>query len=165
MWPMTKYVGAYTSDSTPSPTSTTQSMGDASTLFITCHKLDGHNFLSCPSLYSCSFVDEARKTSSLSRSHNLNRVMLAWKAENNFVMSWLINSMLPEIGENFLLYSSAKDIWDAARESYSCRDDIAELSAIEFAILDLRQEDTSDMDYFSALTRLWQQMDLTESHD
>nr|GMD96260.1 uncharacterized protein At1g01500 [Ipomoea batatas] len=27
-----------------------------------------------------------------------------WKSENHMVMSWLINSMLPGIGENFLLY-------------------------------------------------------------
>ena len=33
---------------------------------------------------------------------------------NNLVMFWLINSMTPEIGENFLLYATAKDIWNAA---------------------------------------------------
>ena len=32
---------------------------------------------------------------------------IVWKIENNMVMSWLINSMTNEIGENFLLYNSA----------------------------------------------------------
>ena len=43
----------------------------------------------------------------------------SWKTENNMVMSWLINLMTNEIDENFLLYSAAKEIWDAARETYS----------------------------------------------
>ena len=38
------------------------------------------------------------------------------------VMSWLINSMNNDIGENFLLYETAKDIWDAAKEIYSNKD-------------------------------------------
>ena len=32
------------------------------------------------------------------------------KTENNMVISWLINSMNNDIGENFLLYKIAKDI-------------------------------------------------------
>ncbi|RVW43666.1 Retrovirus-related Pol polyprotein from transposon RE1 [Vitis vinifera] len=35
------------------------------------------------------------------------------------IMSWLINSMNNDIGENFLLFGTAKDIWDAAKETYS----------------------------------------------
>lgn len=48
---------------------------------------------------------------------------------------------------------------------YSCKDDTAELFAIESAVHDLRQENTSVVEYFSALTRFRQQMDLTEAHD
>ena len=33
-----------------------------------------------------------------------------WKTENNMVMSWLVNSMTTEIGENFLLYNTAYEI-------------------------------------------------------
>ena len=33
-----------------------------------------------------------------------------WKSENNMVMSWLINFMNNEIGENFMFYVRAKDI-------------------------------------------------------
>jgi hypothetical protein len=35
------------------------------------------------------------------------------------VMSWLINSMTNKIGENFLLYETIKEIWEAVRETYS----------------------------------------------
>ncbi|RVW17830.1 Retrovirus-related Pol polyprotein from transposon TNT 1-94 [Vitis vinifera] len=42
-----------------------------------------------------------------------------WKIENSMIMSWLINSMNNDISENFLLFKTAKDIWDAAKETYS----------------------------------------------
>ncbi|KAL6334490.1 hypothetical protein AAG906_016036 [Vitis piasezkii] len=32
------------------------------------------------------------------------------------IMSWLINSMNNDIGENFLLFGTAKDIWDAPKK-------------------------------------------------
>lgn len=41
-----------------------------------------------------------------------------WKTENHMVMSWLINLMNNHRGENFLLFGTAKEIWDAVRETY-----------------------------------------------
>lgn len=42
-----------------------------------------------------------------------------WKLENSQVMSWLLNTMTNEIGENFMFYDTAKEIWDAVKETYS----------------------------------------------
>lgn len=86
---MTKYGGAYTSESTPSSASTTQSMDDASLGSITCHKLNGRKFL-----------------------------------------PWSHSVLM------FVCERGKKDIITG-----------------------------NVADYFSALTRLWQQMDLTESRD
>jgi len=33
-----------------------------------------------------------------------------WKTENNVVMSWLVNSMTNEVGENFILYETTQEI-------------------------------------------------------
>lgn len=71
--------------------------------------------------------------------------------------------MFLEIDEHFLLYSSTRDIWDAVRETYSSTDNTAELFAIEFAIHTLRQEDSTVNEYFSSLTHLWPQLDLTKN--
>ena len=35
-----------------------------------------------------------------------------WKVENSIIMAWLINSMVPEIGEGFYQLKTARDIWD-----------------------------------------------------
>ena len=52
-------------------------------------------------------------------------------------MSWLINSMTNEIGENFLLYETAQKIWEAAREAYSYVENTSELFEIENLLHDL----------------------------
>jgi hypothetical protein len=67
----------------------------------------------------------------------------SWKAENNMVMSWLINSMHPEIGETFLLYPTAAEIWQAAREIFSNSEDMSELFETENTLHDLRQGEMS----------------------
>nr|CAN64661.1 hypothetical protein VITISV_034785 [Vitis vinifera] len=50
-----------------------------------------------------------------------------WKIENSMIMSWLINSMNNDIGENFLLFGTTKDIWDATKETYSSSKNTSEL--------------------------------------
>ena len=79
-----------------------------------------------------------------------------WKTENNMVMSWLINSMNNNIGENFLLYETATEIWEAAKETYSSSDNMSELFGIESTLYDLRQGDLSVTQYYNTLTRHWQ---------
>lgn len=88
----------------------------------------------------------------------------SWRLENNMVMSWLINSMTTEIGENFLLYPTAKDIWEAAKDTYSCKENAAELLEIESRFSELKQGNGTVTQYFITLTRHWQQLDLFETH-
>ena len=41
------------------------------------------------------------------------------KSENSLVMSWLINSMQPQIAWGYLLLNSAATIWNAVSQTYS----------------------------------------------
>ncbi|RVW79569.1 Retrovirus-related Pol polyprotein from transposon RE1 [Vitis vinifera] len=66
-----------------------------------------------------------------------------WNTENNLVMSWLINAMDTEIGQNFLFYDTTHEIWMAAKETYSDSDNTADLFDIKGALHDLRQGDAS----------------------
>ena len=50
-----------------------------------------------------------------------------WKIENHMLMPWLINSMNNEIGENFLLYETTKEILNVTREIYSSSENTFEL--------------------------------------
>ena len=72
--------------------------------------------------------------------------------------------MTTEVGENFLLHRIAKEIWEAARETYSSTENTSELFEIETRLYDLKQGDLSVTQYFNALTRCWLQLDLYEIH-
>lgn len=85
-----------------------------------------------------------------------------WKAENNMVMCWLLNSMTNETGENFMYYKTAKEIWDAVHESYSNKDNTSAIFEIKGILHDLRQGESSVTDYFNQLIHHWQQLDMLE---
>lgn len=89
---------------------------------------------------------------------------MVWKAENNMVMSWLINSMTTEIGENFLLYTTTWEIWEVIHEMYSDHENASESFKIEGKLHELHQGDMNVTQYFTQLTRLWQQLDIFKSH-
>ena len=57
-------------------------------------------------------------------------------------MSWLINSMTNEIGENFLFYGITKEIWDATKENNSSFERTLELFSAESILHELRLGDS-----------------------
>ncbi|KAL4362130.1 hypothetical protein GQ457_04G024240 [Hibiscus cannabinus] len=88
-----------------------------------------------------------------------------WLQENSMIMSWLINSMTPEVGVDFLLYDTAHEIWEATKETYSGSDNVAEQFEIGNKIYSLRQKEMSVTQYYNTLTRYWQQLDSFDKHN
>ncbi|KAM7461081.1 hypothetical protein LguiA_029202 [Lonicera macranthoides] len=91
---------------------------DSSHLPITGHKLNGQNFLQWSQsvmMFICGKGKDDYLTGAAVPPTKEDPKFKGWKAKNNMVMSWLINSMNNDIGENFLLYETTKEIWDAAR--------------------------------------------------
>ncbi|KAJ1424216.1 Gag-polypeptide of LTR copia-type [Sesbania bispinosa] len=89
---------------------------------------------------------------------NLNK----WQLENSLVMSWLHNTMTNEIGENFMYYETAKEMWDAMKGTYSNVDNTSTVFEIKSILHDLQQGDFSVTEYFNTLRRHWQQLDIYE---
>lgn len=79
-------------------------------------------------------------------------------------MSWLVNSMTPEIGENFLLYETAHEIWEAYQEFYYTKENTSAIFEIESSLHDLQQNELNITQYYNTLTRSWQQLDVFEEH-
>ena len=67
--------------------------------------------------------------------------------------------MTNEIGENFLLYDIAQEIWEAAKEAYFHIENTSELFDIESMLDDLRQGDSHVTQYFNSLDKCWLQLD------
>ncbi|KAI9162379.1 hypothetical protein LWI28_026726 [Acer negundo] len=134
---------------------------------ITGHKLNGHNYLQWSqsvSMFICGKGRDDYITGVANCPAKEDPTYKQWKSENSMVMSWLINSMINDIGENFLLYETAKEIWDAAKQTYSNSDNTAELFGIESTLHDLRQGELTVTQFFNMLTRNWQQLDMFEKH-
>ena len=96
-------------------TSTTGSnrVSDGNLLPITGHKLNGHNYLQWSQsvmMFICRKRRDDHLTGLTVPPSKEDPKYKTWKSENNMVMSRFINSMTNEIGENFLLYVTAKDI-------------------------------------------------------
>ena len=59
----------------------------------------------------------------------------AWDEQESMLMSWLWNSMLPEISDTYMFLGSAKGIWDAVRQTYSKVHDDAQIYQIKTRFL------------------------------
>ncbi|RVW34590.1 Retrovirus-related Pol polyprotein from transposon RE1 [Vitis vinifera] len=139
---------------------------DSSPILITGHKLNGHNYLQWSQsvlLFICGKGKDEYLTGEAVMPETTEPGFRKWKIENSMIMSWLINSMNNDIGENFLLFGTAKDIWDAAKETYSSSENTSELFRLN-QLHDFRQGEQSVTQYYNTLTRYWQQLDLFETH-
>ncbi|RVW98707.1 Copia protein [Vitis vinifera] len=129
---------------------------DSSPILITGHKLNGHNYLQWSQsvlLFICGKGKDEYLTGEAVMPETTEPGFRKWKIENSMIMSWLINSMNNDIGENFLLFGTAKDIWDAAKETYSSSENTSELFQVESALHDFRQGEQSVTQYYNTLTR------------
>ncbi|XP_073284992.1 uncharacterized protein [Primulina huaijiensis] len=163
---MVKY-GGMAADKTDSASSTISS-SEGTSLVVTGHKLNGHNFLQWSQsvmMFICGKGKDEYLTGSITQPKSDDPKFKAWKTENNMVMSWLINSMTNEIGENFLLYGTTQEIWEAAKETYSNNENTSELFEIETILHDLRQDDLNVTQYYNTLNRHWQHLDLFEANE
>ena len=74
-------------------------------------------------------------------------------------MSWLWNSMLPEVSDTFMFLPTSKEIWDAAEQTYSKVKDVARIFEIKTKISATKQGGCSVTEYANQLKNLWQEMD------
>ncbi|RVW35073.1 Retrovirus-related Pol polyprotein from transposon TNT 1-94 [Vitis vinifera] len=156
-----------TSDIIISSSSSSHQM-ETSHLPITAHKLNGQNYLQW-SQSILMFIRGKEKddyiTGASAAPETTASTYKKWIAENNMVMSWLVNSMTADIGENFLSFDTAKEIWDTAKETFSDKENTSEIIQIEGILHDLRQGNLTVTEYFNTLTRLWHQLDTFEVHN
>jgi len=83
----------------------------------------------------------------------------AWDEENSMVMSWLRNSMLLEISDTVMFLSTAQEIWDAIKQTYSKVRDATQIYEIKTKILATKSRNQSIIEYSNLLQTLWKEMD------
>ena len=71
----------------------------------------------------------------------------AWDEEDSMVMSWLWNAMVPEISDTVMFLSTAQEIWEAIRQTYSKVDDAAQVFEIKTKLAATKQGSRSVTEY------------------
>ncbi|KAF7814546.1 Retrovirus-related Pol polyprotein from transposon RE1 [Senna tora] len=140
---------------------------DATPVLITGHKLNGHNYLQWRQsvyMFICGKGKDDYLTGAAKAPDQNTSAHKKWKAEDHMVMSWLVNSMTTEVGDNFLLYPTSHEIWEAAKEAYSTQEKSAEIYEVECILHNLKQGDMLVNQYFTSLNRCWQKLDLLETY-
>ncbi|KAL5762940.1 hypothetical protein ACOSP7_019204 [Xanthoceras sorbifolium] len=75
------------------------------------------------------------------------------------IMSWLWNSMTPEISDTCMFFTTAEDIWEATQPTYSKLKDVAQVYKIKTKTFAAKQHSRSVMEYANLLKNLWQELD------
>ncbi|GMI81058.1 hypothetical protein HRI_001775100 [Hibiscus trionum] len=139
-------------------------LGDmSSSLIITNHRLDGKNFLQ----WSQSVLMVIRGRGKLGYINGeipqptiTDPTYATWELNNSIVMAWLINSMESHISRTYLLFKTAKEMWDAMKENYSDLGNASQVFEIKLKLKDIRQGTLEVTHYYNNLKILWQELDM-----
>ncbi|KAK2354629.1 putative mitochondrial protein [Trifolium repens] len=83
---------------------------------------------------------------------------VAWDRCNTMIMSWLSNSVDPEISQSILWMDSAAEIWKDLKERFY-QGDVFRISDIQEEIFTLKQGDCTISAYYTKIKKLWQELD------
>ena len=93
------------------------------------------------------------------RPDDTNPAVHKWDSENSLIMSWLINSMQPQLARGYLLLDTAQKIWDATTQTYSQSGNDAQVYELRKKVHETKQGEMTIAQYFSELSSLWQELD------
>ncbi|CAL5381095.1 unnamed protein product [Camellia sinensis] len=88
-----------------------------------------------------------------------------WRSENSLITSWLINSMKPTIGKTYMFLPTAKEVWDAVRETYSDEENASQVFEIKTRLWQMKQGEREVTDYYMEMLALWQELDLSSEEE
>ncbi|KAK9120587.1 hypothetical protein Syun_018204 [Stephania yunnanensis] len=152
-----------------SQTLSSSSIPDPFSAQITNHKLNGQNYLQWSQsvlMFICGKSKDDLLSESTTAPKEDDPAYKSWKANNNMVMSWLINSMTLDIGENITRYMQQLEMHGkVAKITFSSSENTSEIFETESVLHELKQGDLSVTQYYSLLTRHWQKIDRIDTHN
>lgn len=70
------------------------------------------------------------------------------------VIAWLVNSMKSSIRKTYLFLLTAKDVWDAVRETYLDVENSSQIFDIKTQLWQMKQEEKDVTDYYMEMAAL-----------
>lgn len=135
------------------------SIGDLQNIHAT-YRLNGKNYLKWSQLVRTFLKGKGKLSHLLGTGPPVTDPRFpSWDEQDSMVMSWLWNSMLPEISDTCMFLSTAKEIWDTIQQTYSKVRDAAQIYEIKTKISTTKQRTHTVTEYASLLQSLWQEID------
>jgi len=124
------------------------------------YRLDGSNYLQWTQLVRATLKGR-KKLNHLEGNHPAQNgpKYEDWDDEDSLIMTWLWNSMTPEISRNCMFCSITKDIWENLCQTYSMKKDTAACYEIEHKIIHTSQRSLLVTNYYGMLNGLWIELD------
>ena len=88
-----------------------------------------------------------------------NSTFNKWRASDCQVKSWLFDAMQPNHIKRFIRYDTAKQVWDAIKQTYSDGADEAKIYDLHRRSFIIRQAGASVAKYYSELIEIFQELD------
>jgi len=80
-----------------------------------------------------------------------------WSRCNDMVHSWIINTVIPEISDSVIYYSTAQEVWEDLHDRFS-QSNAPRIFKIQRDIACLRQDQLSISAYYTKLKGLWDEV-------
>lgn len=81
-----------------------------------------------------------------------------WRTENATVKGWLIGSIDPTLVGNFIIFPTAKGVWDAVATTYFDGTDTSQVYDLKRKVSRLRHHERSLETYYNSLQGLWREI-------
>lgn len=82
----------------------------------------------------------------------------AWEKCNNFVHTWIMNSVSPNIAHSILYIESAFTTWTKLQNRYAQADSVC-IADLQLEVYSLKQDSSSVTDFFTQLTVVWEELE------
>uniref|UniRef100_A0A2N9FCY0 Uncharacterized protein n=1 Tax=Fagus sylvatica TaxID=28930 RepID=A0A2N9FCY0_FAGSY len=127
---------------------------------MTSTKLKGSNYLQW-SRAVLVFLTGRGKESYLTTTKPTDATKISkWIKEDAQIMTWLWNSLEPDVFNNVSYLESSKDIWDTLHLMYSSEENITRIHKLYQDMFSLQQGDRSIEEYFSLLQGMWDELNV-----
>ncbi|KAI4381652.1 hypothetical protein MLD38_007709 [Melastoma candidum] len=97
----------------------------------------------------------------IKKPEKTNPLFDRWDQCNSMLVAWIFNHLERDVQRTVACAGDAKDLWDLLRERFS-QGNITEIHQIKAKICLLRQAGTIVREYFSELTRLWDELEMLQ---
>jgi len=124
------------------------------------YRLDGKNYLQWAQLVQ-TFLKGRGKLSHLTSlpPAETDPNFQVWDIEDSLIMSWLWNAMQPDVSRNYMFLSTAREIWEVAKQTYSKVQDVSVIYEVKTKISSTKQGGMTVTEYYNSMNGLWLELD------